>query len=287
VGTEQNDLHKERMGFSMSNCLANLDQSLEGLEIDCTALKKATCQKISLLKTPTLAGTCTCTYADSFEPPFSANRPFIDQTTSIETSATAGVVQRQQRPATATDAVKASSVLLVYYFVIFAVVVAMQNMSALKVVEQHQQHQRHFSQVAVQEETSGKITSNAACGAAACEVIHPWTTASTCTCNGLLGYKQCGKENFTNETALKNKTDARPKFFNTAIKKNELCSDIETNEGIITCTFKAQTIEAKFRNLKRYSFTSLGKHIHYIFPQILKFWKKIPVMPLLLLLKMN
>ena len=249
----------------MSNCLANLDQSLEGLEIDCTALKKATCPKISLLKTPTLAGTCTC--ADSFEPPPSANRPFIDQTTSIETSATAGVVQRQQRPATATDAVKASSVLLVYYFVIFAIVVAMQNMAALKVVEQHQQQQRRFSQVAVyKEETSGKITSNAACGAAACEVIHPWTTASTCTCNGLLGYKQCGKENFTNETALKNKTDARPKFFNTAIKKNELCSDIETNEGIIS--FKAQTIEAKFRNLKQYSLTSLGKYINHVFCKI-------------------
>ena len=43
VGTEQNDLHKERMvGFSMSNDgLADLDQSLKGLEMDCTALKKA------------------------------------------------------------------------------------------------------------------------------------------------------------------------------------------------------------------------------------------------------
>ena len=82
------------------------------------------------------------------------------------------------------------------------------------------------------------------------------------------------KESFTNENAIKIKTDAIPKFFNNAFNnamknelKNELRSVIKTNEGIIT--FKAQPIEWKFGNLKRYPLhvTSLGKFICHIFPK--------------------
>jgi hypothetical protein len=97
--------------------------------------------------------------------------------------------------------------------------------------------------------TNGNISSNAACGAckaAVCGAINPWTVD---TCNGLLRYKQCAEEKIKNETAI----------------KKQLCSDIddiETNEGIIN--FKAQTIEANFKNIKQYSLTSLGKYMNHI-----------------------